>query len=77
MAPYKQWGKENGGEITYKYPIAITTFFAAFVTHLDNSPAIYHNRIVKLQIHAPSNTSATIVADDGNPESFILVIGTV
>lgn len=71
----KQWRRETGYEITYKYPIAMTTFFTAFITHLDNSPAVYHNRIAKFQIHSPSNTSLTIVADEGTPESFVLVIG--
>ena len=73
----RQWGKEKGYEITYNYPIAMTTFFTAFITHLDNSPAVYHDRIAKFQIHSPLKTSLTIVADEGTPESFVLVIGKI
>lgn len=55
----------------------MTTFFTAFITHLDNSPAVYHDRIAKFQIHSPLKTSLTIVADEGTPESFVLVIGKI
>lgn len=74
---YRQWIKESGIEVKCTYPLAMMQFLTAAVSHLDNPPNIYHDRVVLFQIHAPSNTSLTVVSQttSGNPEFFVLIIG--
>lgn len=73
-----QWIKGSGIEVKCTYPLAMMQFLTAAVAHLDNSPGIYHDRVVMFQIHAPSNTSLTAVSEttSGSPEFFVLIIGT-
>lgn len=73
----QQWIKGSGIEVKCTYPLAMMQFLTAAVAHLDNSPGIYHDRVVMFQIHAPSNTSLTVVsqATSGSPEFFVLIIG--
>lgn len=72
-----QWIKGSGIEVKCTYPLAMMQFLTAAVAHLDNSPGIYHDRVVTFQIHAPSNTSLTAVSQttSGSPEFFVLIIG--
>ena len=72
-----QWIKGSGIEVKCTYPLAMMQFLTAAVAHLDNSPGIYHDRVVMFQIHAPSNTSLTAVSQttSGSPEFFVLIIG--
>ncbi|WP_288643526.1 hypothetical protein [uncultured Megasphaera sp.] len=72
-----QWIKGKGIEVKCTYPLAMMQFLTAVVAHLDNSPGIYHDRVEMFQIHAPSNTSLTVVsqATSGSPEFFVLIIG--
>lgn len=72
-----QWIKGQGIEVKCTYPLAMMQFLTAAVVHLDNSPSIYHNRLTVFQIHAPSNTSLTVVsqATSGSPEFLVLIIG--
>lgn len=72
-----QWIKGQGIEVKCTYPLAMMQFFTATVAHLDNSPGIYHDRTTMLQIHAPSNTSLTVVSQvvSGSPEFLALIIG--
>ena len=72
-----QWIIGSGIEVNCTYPLAMMQFLTAFVAHLDNSPVAYHDRLTLFQIHAPSNTSLTVVsqATSGSPEFFVLIIG--
>lgn len=72
-----QWIKGQSIEVKCTYPLAMTQFLTAAVAHLDNSPGIYHDRLTMFQIHAPSNTSLTVVSQStsGNPEFLVLIIG--
>lgn len=73
----RQWIKGQGIEVKCTYPLAMMQFFTATAVHLDNSPGIYHDRTTMFQIHAPSNTSLTVVsqAASGKPEFLVLIIG--
>ena len=55
----------------------MTQFLTAVVAHLDNSPAVYHDRLTMFQIHAPSNGKLTVVSEktSGAPEFLVLIIG--
>ena len=72
-----QWIKGQGIEVKCTYPLAMMQFFTATAVHLDNSPGIYHDRTTMFQIHAPSNTSLTVVSQvaSGSPEFLALIIG--
>ena len=72
-----QWIKGAGIAEKCTYPLAMTNFLTAAVAHLDNSPAVYHDRLETFQIHAPSNTSLTVVsqATSGSPEFLVFIIG--
>lgn len=72
-----QWIKGQGIEVERTYPLAMMQFLTAVVAHLDKSPGIYHDRLTMFQIHAPSNTSLTVVSQStsGNPEFLVLIIG--
>lgn len=73
----RQWIKGSGIGVKCTYPLAMMQFLTAAVAHLDNSPNIYHDRLTMFQIHAPSNTSLTVVsqATSGSPEFLVLIIG--
>ena len=72
-----QWGKGQGIEVKYTYPLAMMQFLTAAVVHLDNSQDVYHDRLTMFQIHVPSNTSLTVVSQitSGSPEFLVLIIG--
>ena len=72
-----QWIIGSGTEVECTYPLAMMQFLTAVVAHLDNSPSVYHDRLTMFQVHAPSNTSLTVVsqATSGSPEFFVLIIG--